>query len=185
MSVLMSEIDSVPRVFTADEAQAADSWFFNCGPAALCAVTGLTPEQVRPHMGDFEEKRYTNPSLMVSALMSMRVPFRKRYECHVAVTKPPVDADWPRFGLARIQWGGPWTKRGVPIRVRYRKTHWIATADFGSGRGVFDINAIAAGGWISWNDWVESLVPWILKSVPKSDGQFWPTHCWEIERPNR
>lgn len=51
-----------PLRFGVDEAQAAsDEWGFNCGPAALCAVLGLTPAELRPHLGDFERKRYTKP----------------------------------------------------------------------------------------------------------------------------
>ena len=170
---------------TLQDAKAADAWGFNCGPAALCAVTGLSPDQVRPHLGDFEDKRYTNPSLMASALASLGVQFTRRFEN----LGPRRVAIYPTFGLVRIQWSGPWTKPGVPMRVRYRKTHWIAV-DHGRGRtviaknrGVFDVNAIASGGWISWADWVKELVPWILKEcVPKADGAFWPTHCWEMGR---
>ena len=162
---------------------ANESWGFNCGPAALCAVTGLTPDQVRPHLGDFESKRYTNPSLMAESLRSLRLPFREVFKEKPAHTLSGwVDANapgvvYPRFGLVRIQWAGPWTQPGVPIRVRYRRTHWIAVDQREKNRMVFDVNC----GLVAWKDWVDSVVPWILEQcVPKATGEFWPTHCWEV-----
>lgn len=190
MSTTVQATDRLPRVPTLAEVQAAyDTWGMNCGPGALCAVTGMAPNQVRRHLGDFGHKRYTNPTMMAGALRSLRIPFRRKYEVPGPVTKQrPRDEDWPEFGLVRVQWGGPWTKPGVPMRVRYRLTHWIAVAHREgvletAHRGVFDINAIAAGGWVAWSDWVNELVPWILQQcVPKADGEFWPTHMWEINR---
>ena len=45
------------KIWTCEEADAmADEWGFNCGPAAICAVTGLSPEQLRPNLVDFESK---------------------------------------------------------------------------------------------------------------------------------
>jgi hypothetical protein len=31
----------------------------NCGPGAIAAICGLTLDDLRPHLGDFEQKRYT------------------------------------------------------------------------------------------------------------------------------
>ena len=59
--------------------QASDDWGFNCGPAALAAICGLTPDAVRPHLGDFESKGYTNPTLVAAALRSLGVPFKRVY----------------------------------------------------------------------------------------------------------
>lgn len=168
----------VGTVSLEDAHDAADAWGFNCGPAALCAVCNLTPDQVRPHLGDFESKRYSNPTLMANALRSLRVPFQRVFE--TAVKPDGGDPVYPYIGLVRVQWGGPWTNPGVPIRVRYRKTHWIAVAHLGRNRVVFDVNAIESGGWISWNDWVKYLIPWILRHcVTDANGDWWPTHCWE------
>ncbi len=165
-----------------------DEWKFNCGPAAICAVTGLTPEQLRPHMRDFERKGYTNPSLMFAVLRGLGIRFgvcqRKDHN-----TVPAVRAqDWPSFGLVRIQWGGPWMRAGVPERARYRHTHWIATdAGLGTskGRGVFDVNAVCGGGngWIALADWETHVVPWLIKeAVPKGDGTWSIAHAVEIEK---
>lgn len=171
--------------FTIEEAQAAgDAWRFNCGPAALCAILGKKPEEIRPHLLDFEAKGYTNPSLMACILHDLGVDFRRVYEG----VHPPNIARYPDFGLVRVQWGGPWTKDGVPMRARYRHTHWIATRRIGEespdgqGREVFDVNAMSIGGWLPWIEWESQLVPWLLKQVePKGNGDWWPTHCWEIE----
>lgn len=171
---------SPPRVpFDVAEADRCyDVWGFNCGPAAICAVTGKSPEEIRAHLGDFESKRYTNPTLMLRALRSMGIS-------HVCTQSqgPTLALEWPKWGLVRIQWAGPWTRPGVPIPARYRHTHWVAThiGDPGIGRGVFDINAIEAGGWIPFWAWKDRLVPLILESVPRSSGDWWPTHSIELE----
>ncbi len=74
----MSIVQSNEVRFTRDEAQAAgEAWGFNCGPGALCAVLGKTPNELRPHLREFERKRYTNPSLMAAILHDLHVPFRR------------------------------------------------------------------------------------------------------------
>ena len=82
-----------------------------------------------------------------------------------------------------MQWAGPWTKPGVPMRVRYRHTHWIATAETEhDGLAVFDVNAICAGGWIAFDEWQSQLVPWLLgRMEPRADGRWWPTHLLELD----
>ena len=163
----------LPR-FSADDAQRAwETWGCNCGPGAIAAVMGMTLDEVRPHMGDFERKRYTNPTLMWEVLGRIGRPWRK--------LRAPLD--WPQHGLVRIQWHGPWMKDGVPMAARYRQTHWVGGARLpGRGIGVFDINAISAGGWISLKAWSETLVPWILdEAVPRADGTWSLTHVIEVE----
>ena len=60
---------SVP--FSFEEAQrAGDEWGLNCGPAAIATMTRLSLDELRPHLGDFEQKHYTNPTLMWSILNS-------------------------------------------------------------------------------------------------------------------
>lgn len=167
--------------FTLDDAQqAADAWGFNCGPGALCAVLGMTPDEIRQHLGDFERKRYTNPTLMASILRGLNVPYKQVWRSDSLCLK----TTYPTFGLVRLQWGGPWTEAGVPMRARYRHTHWVAMRNRpGALTEVFDINAMCAGGWIDRLEWQCRLVPWLLKeAVPRANGEFWPTHCWEIER---
>ncbi len=165
------------------EAERAVDWNFNCGPAALCAVTGLTPEQVRPHLGDFESKGYTNPTLMWAALRSLGVNFRTTV---TPKQNAPIASQigpwvWPKFGLARVQWGGPWIGIGVPIQARYRKTHWVACHADLDGFRIFDINAMCVGGWLPLAEWSGQLVPWLLNEVePKANGAWWLTHSVEV-----
>ena len=182
--------------FDLDAARAAsDEWGFNCGPGALCAVLGMTPEQIRPHLLDFETKGYTNPSLMANILRGLQVPFRRVFEqlggCRRDDLKTPT---YPADGLVRIQWDGPWCDQGRPAVARYRHTHWVAmrekrvrvwvakrTEPF-LAREVFDVNAMYVGGWLSWDEWENELTPWLIgRCEPKASGHWWPTHCWEIE----
>lgn len=172
----MTELPRAIR-FGVDEAQAAaDAWQFNCGPGALCAVLDKTPAEIRPHLGDFERKGYTNPKLMAEILRRLNVTYFK-----------PMSDDWPIFGLVRVQWAGPWTRSGVPLRARYRHSHWVASSrpSAEGERYVFDVNAVCAGGWLSYQEWSQQLVPWLLRECePKADGRWWPTHRWEV-RPCR
>ena len=163
-------------VFGVQEANAAaEAWGFNCGPGALCAVLGLTPDELRPTMGDFEAKGYTNPTLMADVLRAHGVRHRQTYR-----------SDQPGrcrldFGLMRVQWAGPWTQPGVPMAARYRQTHWVAVA----GDEVFDINAICVGGWIGRQEWETKLVPWLIREAcPRGTGDWWPTHAWELPTPH-
>jgi len=170
---------SKPR-FTAEAADRAyDEWGANCGPGAIAAICGLTLDELRPHMGDFEIKGYTNPSLMWQVLDSICVRWR--------LVRPA--RTWPDYGLARVQWEGPWTAPGVPPRAAYRHTHWVGAARRRAcdGRqivGIFDINAIGNGsGWCSLEDWTGTLVPWILEAcVPRANGRWHLTHVVEVQR---
>jgi hypothetical protein len=167
----------IPLRFNIDDAQlASDTWGMNCGPAALGAIMGLRLDEVRPHMGDFERKHYTNPTLMFGALKSLGATFHNRGE----------RCDWPVWGLARIQWEGPWTKPGVPIRARYRHTHWVGVEHpFGAAEArIFDVNCICVGGWVWETEWTKQVVPWLLKEcVPRASGGWHVTHHVEVEPP--
>lgn len=164
--------------FSADDAERAHTeWGCNCGPAALAAILEMTLDEVRPHMGDFEGKRYTNPTLMLNTLHRLSVVFSYRGG-HLG------RSNWPAYGLARIQWEGPWTKPGVPARAAYRHTHWVGV----NGRsrddiGIFDVNALGNGsGWCPLQDWSDDIVPWILKEcAPRADGGWHITHAVEVQ----
>jgi len=161
------------RFTYADGERAYCRWGANCGPAALAAITGKTLDEVRPFLGDFESKRYTNPTLMFESLKRLGVRHATTYRGDV----PGVKASgMPGFGLARIQWGGGWTKPGVPMRARYRQTHWIATVMGNNSRGVFDVNCLNSGGWVSFDDWERVIVPHLTSDIPRADGSWWVTH---------
>ena len=161
--------------FDQEEAdKSSDEWRFNCGPGALCAALKMTPAELRPHMGDFETKGYTNPTLMLEVLQRLKISHRTMYRSdNPAGTVPEV-----LHGLLRIQWGGPWTKPGVPMRVRYRKTHWVALTALSDY--VFDVNHSDA--WLPYRTWATELIPWLIREcVPKADGTWWPTHIISIQ----
>ena len=163
---------AAPRFTAADAAAAFDAWGANCGPAALAAALGMTLDEVRPYMVGFEAKGYTNPSLMFDSLRRIGRFWRS------------IGAgDWPAFGLVRIQWEGPWTAPGVPIRARYRYTHWIAAARSAArGVGIFDVNAMGNGtGWCALADWEREIVPFILEHhVARASGGWHRTHVIEV-----
>lgn len=163
-----------PTIFTMEDAERAnEEWGANCGPGALAAIMHMTLDQIRPHMIGFEGKGYTNPTMMFDALRSIGRPWRR------------IDPVWPHHGLVRIQWEGPWTRPGVPMRARYRQTHWVGAARHGVNVGIFDINALGNGtGWSSEHDWATVLVPHILKEcVRRADGRWHITHAIEVEVP--
>ena len=168
------------RFSMVDADRAHDEWGANCGPGAVAAICGMTLDELRPHMGNFEQKGYTNPTLMWGVLRSLGILFSYR-------GGDLGHDNWPRYGLARIQWEGPWTKPGVPIRARYRHTHWVGAARFGDETGIFDINCINNGsGWVSLDYWVGTIVPWILaECVPRADGGWHITHAVEITPAGR
>jgi hypothetical protein len=161
--------------FSLEEAEKAWDGKFNCGPAAICAALNLTPDELHPFMGEFDSKGYTNPALAFETLDRLRSTYRRVFR------GDDPNAVFPKLnlGLVRVQWGGPWTKPGVPMRVRYRKTHWVAARN--QSTEVFDINALCVGGWLPFTEWAGQLVPWLIpKCEPKSDGTWWPTHAIEL-----
>lgn len=165
----------LPVRFDQDEAErASDEWGFNCGPSALCAVLNMRPEEIRLHMLDFESKGYTNPTLMFDVLKSLHITHYHVYRSD----RPDGLIPSVPLGLVRVQWGGRWTNPGVPMRARYRETHWAALC----GGYVFDVNAMCVGGWMPREEWASELIPWLIKEcVPKGDGTCWPTHVIAID----
>lgn len=166
--------------FTVAEAEAAsDAWLFNCGPGALCGVLELSPEQVRPHLQDFEQKGYSNPTLMFAALRSLGVDYGVQSSTRGAML------EWPKLGLVRVQWGGPWMKPEVPLRARYRQTHWVGSwkRPIDGQIWIYDINAAEWGGWLPLSAWKDHVVPWLLQEcVPRNDGTWLMTHAIEVIR---
>lgn len=161
--------------FTLEDAQAAsDAWGFNCGPAAIAAIVGMTPAELRPRLFDFEKKHYTNPKLMYKILNGLCVEYRT------------ISNLWPAWGLVRVQWMGPWTEADRPAEERSRHSHWIGSyIDAMDNVLVFDVNCLCVGGWVVLPEWRDQVVPWLLKQVePTAYGTWYPTHIFEIT-PNR
>jgi hypothetical protein len=159
----------------ADAERAHEEWGANCGPGAVAAIMEMPLDVVRPFFAaaGFEGKRYTNPTMMNDVLRAIGRPWFK------------IGREWPRWGLVRVQWEGPWTQPGVPMAARYRHTHWIGSAAHERGeRGIFDINCISNGtGWVSLSDWRSLLVPWLLEQTqPRANGKWHVTHAIEVKR---
>jgi hypothetical protein len=169
-----------PRFNLADAERAADVWGCNCGPGALAAIMGLTLDEVLAHLSGFEKKGYTNPTMMIDALDRIGVRWRAR---GLASNVPKLD--FPKYGLARIQWEGPWSARGMNPRWGYRHSHWIGAAHSGGEIGIFDINCINNGsGWVALREWCDVVVPFILReAVPRADGKWHITHAIEVDPP--
>lgn len=163
--------------FTGDEAQAAwEKSGFNCGPGALCGVLQLRPEQVLPHLRDFDRKRYTNPKMLYAALQALGVRYTVKGNAHGS-----KDLPWPKLGFVRIQWGGRWMQPGVPLAARYRKTHWVGSWIHPSGTlAVFDVNVVDSGGWVNLDVWESQVVPHLTRHVKGCDGSWLMTHAVEV-----
>jgi hypothetical protein len=177
---------TAPKFNLSDADRAYDEWGANCGPSALAAIMGMTLDEVRPHMGDFEKKHYTNPTLMIAALRSTRAVYRLLKLGDQTGPARCTFVGFPKYGLARIQWEGPWTKPGVPMRARYRYTHWVGAAWRNNEVGIFDINCMNNGtGWCEYGNWKNIVVPNILKQYPRASGLWHITHAIEIEQDKR
>ncbi len=177
-------------MFTADEAQKAfDAWGCNCGPSALAAVKNLTLDEARKLLPGFDLKRYTNPTMMRGALEMIQKQTGFSYEWRTrridtaSGNATGIVLGFPAYGLARIQWTGPWTRPGVPPKVAYRHSHWVGSRAHATE--IFDINAVSyCGGWIERSQWENSLVPWLLKELePGADG-WYITHAIEVQMPD-
>lgn len=164
---------TVGQVFTlAELEQACEFWGCNCGPVALAVACGVTLTEAHVALPDFDDRHYTNPSMMLQALRFLGAKFTHRWDARL-----PVEP-WPSFGLCRIQWDGPWCRGGVPIQARYRKTHWVATATRGESRGIYDINEPR---WVGFDDWARVIVPEIIKEcVPGASGKWWVANAIEV-----
>lgn len=158
----------------ADLHRAMEEWGCNCGPSALAFAIRSDLETARRAIPDFDRKRYTSPSMMKTALVSLRRFF-------TPVRNPTREAMFPPIvrSLVRIQFTGPWTQPGVNPKAAYCYTHWIATfRDDHPARGgteyVFDVNC----GVVAMEGWCRDLVPLLIPR--RGDGGWVPTHIWRI-----
>ena len=166
----------LPRFTAADADRAYDEWGCNCGPAALAAIAGVDLERARDAIPGFVERGYTSPAMMRAALASL------------SGWPGWAPLNWPRYGLVRIQWEGPWTEPGVPMVARYRHTHWVGAQQIGDppAVGVFDVNAIGNGtGWVSLDDWTGEIAPFLAAHIRRANGRWHITHAieWPTEPP--
>ena len=137
----MSEVatQSVPRHrlrSPGDLAAAHKEWGCNCGPSALAAALNLRCADVRDAFGDFDERRYVNPSHMKAAagVLGYRALLTER----LVVGSAPPARHPPLFGVAFIQFTGPQVPQ--TWHAQYLHTHWIACAFNGTRTIIYDCN---------------------------------------------
>jgi hypothetical protein len=137
----------------------------------LAFALRVKPDDVRPLIPGFDEKRYTSPTMMAAALNASGVVWDRSRTGKVL----RLYADRPT--LVRVQWTGPWTAEGANPKWAYRQTHWICAWIDDATRMVFDVN----GGIRSLESWEREVVPPLIKAcVPRADGGWFPTHCWGV-----
>jgi hypothetical protein len=150
-----------------DAERAWNDWGCNCGPAALAAALNMTLDDVRTHMGPFEQRGYTNVTNMRESIASAGGRITRTF-----TNWPPVGT-----GLVRIQWGGPWIIDGKPARWAARASHWVATyRNPQSYLFVFDIN----GGLRHVDSWEAEIVPLIIQSIKRADGKWSISHSFGV-----
>lgn len=163
----------------ADARSAHDEWGANCGPCALAFALQLKPDDVRDHIPDFAERKYTSPTMMAAALESLGRKFvavrnphggRKPEVGHVNMFAGPTS-------LVRIQWTGPWTADGRTQKWAARQTHWIVCwSNSPDVWLVFDVNGAIQRFWI----WKRDIVPLIVKDIQRADGGWFPANVWRL-----
>ncbi len=122
----------------------------NCGPATLAAVLSVQVCDVIALFDQFPDRPYTSRRKMEEILQVCRLGFS-------------VQDDFPTFGLALVQFDGPWT--GVPGAERWagRFTHWIGVA----GDAVYDVNC---DGWVSRWEWETETVKGLIAGYRRATG---------------
>jgi hypothetical protein len=172
---MISTNQGPPLAFTGTDAlRAGLEWDFSCGPASLAALLGLTPDRVRPHLGDYAG--YMNTRHMGAAI-------RAAGWCWSGVPSPsgkyppmlPSD-----FGVIRVQWGGPWLKPGVPPKAAAKFTHWIASRLWEGEMWLYDVNA---KGWVGVVEWTAEIAPKIMAEVKRCDGTWRFTDVISVWKP--
>lgn len=147
-----------------DILEAHNAWGANCGPCTLAAIIQRPVMQVRDLFPDFSNRRYVNPTHMKEALRLAGVRFSNRFGADKR----------PRYGLAFIQWRGPWDERSVA--EQYRHTHWIGVAagvHTPTGKNLEVVYDVNAGHWVSRADWEDvdkGVAAWIVKHTKGATG---------------
>lgn len=172
--------------FTYDDVLRANAdWSATCGPTALAAILDVTLDDVKPlFLPAFPG--YTTPTRMYEALRRSERTWRG-----AALMPGGAPLSWPTYGLARIQWEGPWTLSGANQRWAYTHTHWVgATRDPDKARTlrIWDVNALGDGsdwrpldGWLPMPGWV-GLASLLTRDIKRATGGWHITHSIEVQR---
>ncbi len=175
----------VVKFTLADFELARTLWGANCGPSTLAVICGLTLDEVRPLFGA-KWPGHTNPSMMFFALN--RAGVKWSWDSIMVNDARPA---WPSWGLARIQWEGPWMQPGVPMSARYRHTHWVGAGPLLDSASrpipgevcVWDVNTLDIGsGWAPLAAWTRATAPILTRSIKRASGGWHITHAIEVHR---
>lgn len=167
------DVDGVSLPFGWDDlADAWRAWRCNCGPSALAAACGITLDEAHAAIPTFDARGYTSPGMMRDALA--RLGRGVKVET-MGYGNPPATR-WPRCGLVRIQWGGPWTITGANPRWAYAYTHWVASFAAEAADLIFDVNS----GLTTRELWAAEVPPAITAEIRRATGEWWATHIWHV-----
>ena len=164
----------------------------NCGPASLAAILQRSVMSLRPFLGNFERRGTTTPRHLLAALHAVGLE-RTAVTLHtrqrqVAGLGHAAPSAWPRlYGLAFVQWTGPWCATGVPVAAAYRRTHWVGTALTQEyGQMLYDINAwgheASQGAWLTRACWEDRILTAITRAIPRADGGYYVRTALEVQR---
>lgn len=166
----------VPAVLT-DHIEANALWGANCGPMSLAAVLGFsTVELARPLVEPF--RGYMNPTDMLKALQAAGFEVESK---RVIQRRTP----WPKRGVVRIQWKGPWCDEGVDPRAAYRHTHWIGVrrptldeaADLGLSNRELLVYDATPNRWVPMTVWAA----WCPSLWPRGTADWYVASCFELD----
>lgn len=176
-------LEDTARALAPETEQASKEWGLNCGPGALCAVSGLSPDEIRPYSGEFEKLRYTPLSLMLTIARDIGLHCTTIAQALPACPRLSFQLPMTEEGLylVRVQWGGPWIDEEPHKRLRH--SHWIAAhleKEVGAGGlKLWDVNA--PDQWYSPEIWRTRIATWLLRECePQNDGTFWPSHVVRV-----
>ncbi len=148
-----------PLRFTPVESDEANTaWKATCGPHSIAAACGLNLEEVRAALIGY--KGWMSPTQVTATLRQLGRPFD---------LKTGLKTETLCEGINRIQWEGPWLKPGVPARVAYFHTHYVAQSN-----GMVFCTACVPE-WIPVEDWRR----YHLTVEPPSP--FHITHHWSLK----
>ena len=175
-----------------DVEEAYAAYGASCGPVSLAAILQRSVMSLRPFLGNFEWRGYCNVRHLLSALSALGLGRRTwtlnasaLHQAFLAAEEPSVFP--PLYGLAFVQWRGPWLKPGVPVAVAYRYTHWVGIAMTEEyGQMVYDINAWSSddqrGAWVPVAWWEDEIPPAITCTIPRADGGYYVRTALEVQR---
>lgn len=100
----------------ADSERAHAEWYASCGPHSIAAACGLTLEEVRVALPQ-SYRGWMSPTMIGKCLRVLG----KQYTLKMGMKTQELCE-----GINRIQWEGNWLNPGVPERVAYFHTHYVA-----------------------------------------------------------